>query len=83
MCHAQGPQCSDACEARICGPSVSSLELYHCFFKKNKGNRDTPAVYMLCVEITCRVQVLPAAAVFLLLYTRGIGQILLLLSHLN
>ena len=46
-------------------------------------NRATPAVYMLCLEITCRVQVFPAAAAFLLLYTRGIGQILFLLSHLN
>ena len=42
-------------------------------------NRATPAIYMLCVENTCRVQALPAAAVFLLLYTRRIGQILLLL----
>ena len=25
-------------------------------------NRATPAVYMLCVKITCRVQDLPAAA---------------------
>ena len=33
-------------------------------------NMDTPVVYMLCVEITCRVQVLPAAAAFLLLHTR-------------
>ena len=38
---------------------------------------------MLSVEITCWVQVLPAAAVFLLLYTRRIGQIIILLSHLN
>ena len=48
-----------------------------------KGNRDTPAVNMLYVDITCRVRALPDAAVFLLLYTRRIGQILLLLSHLN
>ena len=47
------------------------------------ANRDTLAVYMLCVEITCRVQVIPAAAAFLLLYTRRKGQIQLLLSHLN
>ena len=46
-------------------------------------SRDTQAVYMLCVVITCRVQVLPAAAAFLLLYPRRIGQIPLLLSHLN
>ena len=45
-------------------------------------NRVTPAVYMLCVEITYRVQVLLAAAAFLLLNTRRIGHILLLLSHL-
>ena len=30
MCLAQGPQCSDAGEARTCGPSVSSHALYHC-----------------------------------------------------
>ena len=29
MCHAQGPQRSDACEARTGGPSVSSQALYH------------------------------------------------------
>ena len=29
MCLAQGPQRSDACEARTCGPSVSSQALYH------------------------------------------------------
>ena len=28
MCLAQGPQRSDACEARIRGPSVSSQALY-------------------------------------------------------
>ena len=38
---------------------------------------------MLCVEVTCRVQDLPAAAVFLLLYTRRIGQIPLLLGQFN
>ena len=47
------------------------------------NNRATPAVCMLCVEITCRVQDLPAAAAFLLLYIGRIGQVLLLLSHLN
>ena len=30
MCLAQGPQPSDAGEARTCGPSVSSQALYHC-----------------------------------------------------
>ena len=29
MCLAQGPQRSDAGEARTCGPSVSSQALYH------------------------------------------------------
>ena len=29
MCLAQGPQRSDACEARTRGPSVSSQALYH------------------------------------------------------
>ena len=29
MCHAQGPQRSDAGEARTRGPSVSSQALYH------------------------------------------------------
>ena len=29
MCLAQGPQCSDAGEARTRGPSVSSQALYH------------------------------------------------------
>ena len=29
MCHAQGPQCSDAGEARTRGPSASSQALYH------------------------------------------------------
>ena len=29
MCLAQGPQCSDASEARTLGPSVSSQALYH------------------------------------------------------
>ena len=29
MCLAQGPQCSEAGEARTCGPSVSSQALYH------------------------------------------------------
>ena len=29
MCLAQGPQRSDACEARTRGPLVSSQELYH------------------------------------------------------
>ena len=38
---------------------------------------------MLCVEITCRVQDLPAAAVFLLLYIRRIGQIPLLFGQFN
>ena len=38
---------------------------------------------MLCVEINCRVQDLPAAAAFLSLYTRRIGQIPLLLGQFN
>ena len=29
MCLAQAPQRSDAGEARICGPSVSSQAIYH------------------------------------------------------
>ena len=32
MCLAQGPQRSDACEARTRGPSVSSQALYHWAF---------------------------------------------------
>ena len=46
-------------------------------------NRATPAVYMLCVEITCRVQDSQLLLPFLLLYTRRIGQIPLLLGQFN
>ena len=42
MCLAQGPQCSDADEARTCGPSVSSQALCHCapYGAVTKWNRD-------------------------------------------
>ena len=46
-------------------------------------NRATPAVYMLCVEITYRVQDSQLLLPFLLLYTRRTGQIPLLLGQFN
>ena len=54
-----------------CRVEVSKLRIG--FFNLHKSdfpaqatsNRATPAVCMLCVEITCRVQVFPAASVFL------------------
>ena len=49
----------------------------------HKVNRATPAVCMLCEEITCRVQDSQLLLPFLLLYTRRIGQIPLLLGQFN
>ena len=44
MCLAQGPQGSDAGEARTCGPSVSSQALYHWATALPITDRD-PAMY--------------------------------------
>ena len=48
--------------------SQSACQLYAFYILQNdhSDKRAALAVYMLCVEITCRVQVFPDAAAFLL-----------------
>ena len=57
MCLAQGPQRSDAGEARTRGPSVSSQALYHWATALSTQDVDTLVGAILVMVILCKKMV--------------------------